>query len=131
MEREIKFRGKRTDNKEWVCGDLVTGLNNEYYIRHVVEYGKSKCAEITMVDKETVGQFTGFTDSENNEIFGGNLINSYQNDFMPTEVYWDDDLGQWATTNYHSTLSLCDSMQKDIKVLGNTYDNPELLTNSN
>ena len=124
--REIKFRGRRV-NGAWIYGDLITGLNHEYYIRHIIKSGNSKHAEITMVDRKTIGQFTGLKNKNGKEICEGDCINSYQNDYMPTEVYWDDDLGQWSTTNYHSTLSLCDSMQKDVKILGNKHENPELI----
>lgn len=76
-------------------------------------------------------QFTGFVDSEGVEIYKGDFIDSYQNDYQPTEVYWDEQLGSWATSNYHSQLALCDSMQVGIKVLGNKYENPELKENGN
>ena len=42
---------------------------------------------------------------------------------MPIEVFWDNDCCQWATQNYHSTLNLSDSMDKDTEIVGNIHEN--------
>ncbi|MHB8172125.1 MAG: YopX family protein [Thermincolia bacterium] len=59
--REYKFRGKRVDNGEWVYGYLVgspvDALNTEKYITKGAVYQANE------VDPETVGQYTGLTDS--------------------------------------------------------------------
>lgn len=72
MERKILFRGKSTDTGEWLYGDLCHGLNDEMYIRHVVETGFfAKEAKVTMVDKKTIGQFTGVFDKNGEKLFEG------------------------------------------------------------
>lgn len=83
--------------------------------------------ESSFPDQYEVVRFTGRKDKNETEIYNGDLIDSYQNDHLPTEVYWDEQLTQYSTTNYHSTLSLCDSMNNDTVILGNKYENPELL----
>ena len=55
--REIKFRGKRKVNGEWITGSLIkkwTGAVDKYYI-HDGLYE-------TEVIPETVGQYTGLKD---------------------------------------------------------------------
>ena len=54
--REIKFRGKRTDNGELVVGCLIRGSKEESVI--VVDVVKG---EAPWVFTETVGQYTGLS----------------------------------------------------------------------
>lgn len=71
--------------------------------------------------------FTGVIDSKGHNIYDGDIINSFQNDYEPTEVFFDDDILTFCTQNYHSCLSLKDSIDKEILVLGNIYQNKDLL----
>lgn len=74
MQRDILFRGKRVDNGEWIFGDIYTGLNDETYINVVIEQtANSWCNKQIIIQKETVGQFTGLTDSNGTKIFDGDV----------------------------------------------------------
>lgn len=60
MMRPIKFRGQRTDTREWVYGDLVQNSVIDALI-----YGEN--SKVWSVIPKTVGQFTGLHDKKRTE----------------------------------------------------------------
>ena len=67
MEK-YEFRGKSSVTGEWVYGYLIEGVaDGKLYI------GKNNI-QITEVDPETVGQFIGFCDKNNNPIYKDDII---------------------------------------------------------
>lgn len=140
MNRKIKFRGK---NKYigWVFGQLAYGLNGETYIIEEVELDNSYGLEETIlypvmwhrVDPETVGQFTGLYDNAKKEIYEGDIVKV--NDEIIAEVIWENDyLGYFLYVNEENSIDSFENGEQplydywgSIEVIGNIYDNPELL----
>ena len=152
--REILFRGKRIDNGQWVYGKLC---NNTYGASKPIiitdsEYndGNDIDFEWEFVCPETVGQYTGLTDKNGKKIFEGDVLKYTRKNWHEPlsskngtdligflEIYYDDTCSAFKYWHYDENrkifgsgfLSLQDSRAEEtiIEVIGNVFDNPELL----
>lgn len=122
MEREILFRGKRLDNGEWVYGyyceaEMFDHAGTEYFI---IEYSCDGTQHY--VDPATVGQYTGLTDKNGQNIFVGDIIKHKCNFF---EIRYSIEQARFLAflpNGVFNPIAL-----RNCEVIGNIHDNPELL----
>ena len=133
--RDIKFRGKRIDNGKWIYGCLVQTFHEGVYILKIPSFipAKTLRAEIFIeVHSESVGQYTGLKDKNGREIYEGDVIDcsmSFRGGVLPHrgEIVLDEKFGAFATKNESGITLLHNHRMSSIEVIGNKYDNPELL----
>lgn len=125
--REILFRGKRTDNGEWVEGLLWKKKHNSNKIFISYFPDEDDYEDAVVVDPETVGQYTGLKDKNGKKIFEGDVIRAYGEiggyDFT-AEVEWGNFIKGWYCGKYRP---MYDGFNNEYEVIGNKWDNPELL----
>ena len=120
MNREIKFRGQRTDTKEFVYG---------YY--HEVEaegVGYSYIfwqGNTIPVRADSVGQFTGLLDKNGKEIYEGDIYHMGDNTITYT-VVWNDS-GFIGKQNGSSSYAGLEYWMDRIEIIGNVYENKKLI----
>ena len=156
--REILFRAKAINrdlnrgyrtkykNGDWVYGLLTREKNEEFPIL---------CAQMTNicgisdidVDGDTVGQYTGVKDKNNDEIFDGDII-FLEEEHLYGKVCWEnlcwyvywygwiDKEGLGTVYDIVNENPLSDELLTSedkiwLPVIGNIYDNPEMLKGEN
>lgn len=121
--REIIFRGKRVDDDEWVYG-FLTKMWAKYHI--IDEYNENVAYKVV---PETVGQYTGLTDKNGKKIFEGDIVKFSHPAFNKSRIgvisYEMNETG--FVLRYKGDYSWIAYTNEFYEVIGNIYDNPELL----
>lgn len=138
--REILFKAKRKDTGKWVEGLLWQKKYNSNKIFISCFPDKDDNEEVFVVDPDTICQYTGLTDKNGRKIWENDIVkyhfgddvapirfgvyqscfDSIQTGHVGFYVDWDSkkalrkDLGYWVN-------------MIDCNVIGNVFDNPELL----
>ena len=132
--REVIFRGKQTDNGEWVEGNLIKA-ENFYFIIPLVSNGSFDKVKNVLkflnpcyyINPETVGQFTGLVDKYGERKWEGDIFKFGDHLYI---IEWDaDELTFRAYEPFETDYSvdLAEFSANEIEVIGNIHDNPELL----
>lgn len=87
----IKFKAKRLDNQEWVCGYFYEENGNTYIIENRQKESMLNRNVTHQVDSKTVCQFTGDKDMRGKEIYIGDIIFNLETGSV-VEVAWNDRL---------------------------------------
>lgn len=129
--REILFRGKRIDNGEWETGSLVyarMGTSEEQ-----AGIADKMTAYHTPVIPDTVGQYTGLTDKNGKKIFEGDIVKYIEIDIDGSDdkyigvIYYNQSKANYVIQKRKYMVNFVTSWIGDVEVIGNIYDNPELL----
>ena len=132
--REILFKAKRIDNGEWVEGYYQKRyglLGNE---EHLIFHADSHTVwEYSKIDPKTLCQFTGLCDKNGEKIWENDICD--RKEIYPEVVKMNT--GDW-TLDYSyvfgkeygtdfCNLGFYVVRRKCVEVIGNIFDNPELL----
>lgn len=147
MEDRYLFRGKCIDNGEWVEGNLIQNSdaedgweaiiipakNSNMFTKHIKHgYGDLGYENWYRVDPSTICQCTGLKDKNGkliweNDIMEAHIDEDFPEDVSRFKVEWN---GKGWVENHPDGVDreyLDDFDTEHFKVVGNIFDNPELL----
>lgn len=138
--REIKFRGKPIEDygdTKWFYGNGI--VNYEDKLAYIEAPGQG----FVPVEWGTVSQYTGLKDKDSKEIYEGDIVKYLDGNEWSTEsgydceefnnhgaIFFDEECGRYDVTNKqgigYDDLFDCGV---DFEIIGNIYENPELVKN--
>lgn len=135
--REILFKAKRVDNGEWVEGNIVISEDAEEGYEAII-IPKSNSNMFTKggskgdlgfenwykVDVNTICQYTGLTDKNGNKIWENDVV---KDNVVFGSVVWDEKYAQFMIDDEFDGHQDYSDWWQEVEVIGNIFDNPELL----
>jgi hypothetical protein len=123
---EIEFRGQRTEDNDWVYGNLLQDVaQGKSYIVY------KETGTFHRIIPETVCQYINKNDRDNNKIYNSDYIKANLGEFEAVcDIHWSYDCCGWLATVYNDPNAMYEvSIYEltDIEIIGNEYDNPNLL----
>ena len=133
MEREIKFRGKNSKGT-WLYGDLIHNRGDVFIVPKKIVIPFAPSNNNLIVDENTISQFTGLKDKNDKEIYEGDMFKlpisygyaTHQVRISPHHLCVE--IKNITLQNWNN-LNDCwwDEFKNGIEIVGNIFDNPELL----
>lgn len=120
--REILFRAKSMFNdKVWVYGNFVK--TNYDGLQDVIYDEDGWAYEII---SETIGQYTGLTDKNGTKLFEGDIVRDAETSDVG-KIFFDTYTAMFVI-GFETTIADFNASYS-LEVIGNIYDNPELIRN--
>lgn len=133
MNREILFKAKRKDNGEWIEGLPSYGPDGKITeLECLKKIPGEDIPEIEYIeiDPETLCQYTEMSHAAEKR-WEGDIFRADNGDcLMDYLIEWDEWTMQWYAREIASSdgdMPLCEFQPEEIEVIGNIFDNPELI----
>ena len=126
--REILFKAKRKDNGEWVEGDLSYIVHNKEKM-YIFPANGLDSADRYEIDPDTLCQYTGLKDKNGNRIWENDIVKDKLACLLGPVIWYCDDYAGWFLDDEYPEWPqmMSKDMWEDCEVIGNAFDNQELL----
>lgn len=128
--REIKFRGWNPKNRKWIYGYYFVN-RGEHFISPDDVVNPLVSYDDFVVDKDSIGQYTGIKAKNGVEIYEGDIVlcRGY-NGYMKAAVVFSHGCFNVGFHQGSSTKKAPILLNLKMEVIGNVHENQELLTNN-
>lgn len=122
-------KAKRTDNGEWIEGELYTnGKWLNVFNKDAIYIGNADL--LREVDPSTVCRYTGSIDKHGKRIFEMDILSARLDDDHPEDITYVQ--VTWNGFSWCTRESIMDDVMTEwdcehFEIIGNVFDNPELL----
>lgn len=151
---KVKYNGNHKFNGEWIYGYYRNNDIGNAFITETLDEIENYIFEETEVEEETIGQYTGLHDKNGKEIYEGDIVKRTLIDKKDNRVFFEDTyqiIFERGTFKYKGIKEFYINIKgekykeenkssykqelgsnfgvniESIEVIGNIYDNPELL----
>ena len=133
--QKILFKGKSIKDGKWVKGYCVVSDDKTFIGMDAVEHYCVPALRWFEVDPETISQFTGLVDENGKRIWENDVV-IYEKQYAPVKfglyrqsMYYYKNIYGFYVDFPEETLLRKDFgfWHKKVEVIGNIFDNPELL----
>ncbi|MBN6014129.1 YopX family protein [Streptococcus oralis] len=133
-----RFRGRSVEafsEEEWKYGYLIEDEGYSFIINQVIEANEQyiTIGSWCPVNPDTLGQSTGLFDKEGTEVFEGDILHHQIQTEYTFIVKYNKDKGRWYGDGLSRIyrIEITKEFLPYYKVIGNIYENPELLEDAN
>ena len=136
MEDRYLFKAKRIDNGEWEIGSLIILPNGKYEIANGCANPPDSdpmwksCVITHLVDPSTICQYTGLKDNNGNLIWENDIVNCLAEECCGYIGWNENEAGFYFNVSLEGggfDEEHIYDYQDCMEIIGNIFDNPELL----
>ena len=137
MARQLRFRAKRSNDPAFpfVEGWLVPFSNRKHFEMWIMSHVSASSTYGWPIDIDTIGQFTGLRDVNGKDVYEGDIVRYRATDarhtknprFVNLPIHYSESSAKFEAGN----IFWEDLSSERIEVIGNIYDNPELIETQN
>lgn len=127
--REIKFRVWSLKYKQWMNHCAIIDCNGNIFSSFIAKHddGRIEHMLVPLSKENVIQQFTGLKDKNGNKIYEGDIVQYLgldgDSETKPEIVNWNE---SWASFHIGDNC-LSRSISKRYHIIGNIFENPELL----
>lgn len=137
--REIKFKGKRVDNGEWIKGSLIIDdSSGKYYISLSInesdKVGQDGCLYVVSCEviPETVGQYINQKDNKGIDVYDGDILQEFYGETFIVSWLENESGFVLSDENQDNCENTFDWLGEDgeclmLEIISNIHDNSNLL----
>lgn len=128
MERQIRFRGKSKENNKWVYGYYIyqrtMATHNQIIGQEGTHYIITERGTKAKIDPETIGQFIGFYDKSDREIYSNDIVKakSVDGDITTSIITYDPQKCRYYGVREGYAQQVNFTRIKNIEIIGNIHE---------